>query len=518
MWPWGREDIEYAVPEGTFAIGENAFTWSNLQYVILPLSLYEIRTEAFRNSLLKKIVVPEGVHNIDKGFYYCDALEEIELPTTLDKLDQYTFRRSSTATVHRKVTCHAVSPVGKWPEDQVIEDTLYIPEESIDMYKVSPGWRAFGTIKAIPKQQYFTVTFEEPDEGLLIITNDDVEIESGTEVKENSTLTITALPHTGYELESLYVNGEAIENYSTITVTGPIHITASFNRIIKSYVVTYEEPANGSLVIKMDGVRVASGVNIKENSTLVINAFPDPNYELDGLWVNGTAVENNCIISVTEALHIVATFKPIVVEKTYVVTYEEPANGSLVITIDGVGIASGLNIKENSTLVINAFPDPNYELDGLWVNGTAVENNCIISVTEALHIVATFRPIVVEKTHVVTYDETENGILVVAIDGEEIESGALAKENSLLTVLAIPYTDYEIGSLAINGEAIANNSSRPVTGPTHISVVFVPVGTVGIVQAFSGNHKKIIYNLAGQRIANPTKGIYIQNGKKLLKK
>ncbi|MBO6013370.1 MAG: hypothetical protein J6P82_07625 [Bacteroidales bacterium] len=40
----------------------------------------------------------------------------------------------------------------------------------------------------------------------------------------------------------------------------------------------------------------------------------------------------------------------------------------------------------------------------------------------------------------------------------------------------------------------------------------------GIEEIASANAEGRAFNLAGQRVANPTKGLYIQNGKKVLVK
>ena len=516
MWPWGREDTEYVVPEGVLTIKENAFNTSNLNNVVFPSSLLEIREDAFYHSQLRKVIIPEGVQNINKAFPICELLNEIVLPSTLTDLDKETFRCWTSSKIPRKVTCYSILPIGKWVESDVTTDTLYVPEEGIEMYKVSPGWRAFGTIKAIPEKKYFAVTFKSPDNGLLIVTNNGHEIESGTELEEGSRIEISAVPFSECELVGIEVNGFPIANNSTITVTGPIDIVATFKRVIKTCLVTFEDPAGGSIKVLSDGVEIANGATVAENSTLMIVAEPDAGYELESLKVNESFIDNYSYLTVTGPVSILATFKPIVVVHEFAVTFDEPENGSLLVTKDGSRIANGAMVEENSTLTIVAEPNSGYELESLMVNGVFVENYGSITVTGPVYIEAKFRQIVAEQEFAITFDEPENGILIVAIDGEEVESGTLAKENSVLTVLAIPYTDYVIESLTINGVAIDNNSSRPVTEPMHISATFVPEGTVSIKPMDSIKNKKVIYNLIGQRLSHLQHGFNIVNGKKVV--
>ena len=434
MWPWGRTDKHYDIPEGTVTIEENAFNMSNLETATFPSSLRMICEDAFYFSKLTKAILPDGVQNIDGAFPRCDNLTEIELPATLEALSDDTFRKMSSSTVKRKVTCYAESPVGKWRESDVKTDTLYVPAESIDLYKIAPGWRDFGTIKAIPQKQYFSITFDDPENGLLIVSCNGSEISSGTEVEEGSTLEISAVPFSDYELVSIEVNGSPVANNSKVTVTEPLNIVASFTRVIKSYVISIEEPSNGSLTVTKDGVRIFDGATVEENSSITIVAEPDEGYELEGLLVNGSFIENYATITVTGPVSISATFKQIVVEQEFAITFDEP----------------------------------------------------------------------------------DNGILIVALDGEEIESGTLAKENSLLTILAIPYTDYELVSLTVNGQPVSNNCSLPVTEAMNIVASFVPAGMVGVQSIVPDKTQLSVYTLSGQRLSKPRTGVNIVNGKKML--
>ena len=516
MWPWGREDTEYVIPEGVLTIKENAFNTSSLNNVVFPSSLLEIREDAFYHSQLTKVIIPEGVQNINKAFPICEILNEIVLPSTLTDLDKETFRCWTSSKIPRKVTCYSILPIGKWIESDVTTDTLYVPEESIDIYKISPGWRAFGTIKAIPEKKYFPVTFNSPDNGLLIVTNNGYEIESGTELEEGSKIEISAMPFSDYELVGIKVNGSPIVNNSTITVTGPVDVVATFKRVIKTYMITFDNPVGGSIKVLRDDVEIANGATVEENSTLMIVAEPDAGYELESLKVNESFIDNYSYLTVTGPVSIAATFKPIVVVHEFSVTFDDPENGSLLVTKDGSRVANGAMVEENSTLTIVAEPNSGYELESLMVNGVFVENYGSITVTGPVYIEAKFRQIVAEQEFAITFDEPENGILIVAVNGEEVESGTLAKENSVLTVLAIPYTDYELENLTINGNAVNNNSSVPVTEEMNIVATFVPSGVVGIQPYVLGKDKIVKYNLSGQKVINQRRGLLIINGKKVL--
>ena len=434
MWPWGRTDKNYNIPEGTVTILGNAFNMANLETVTFPSSIRIIGEDAFYSSKLTKAILPDGVQNVDGAFPRCDNLTEIELPATIVALSDDTFRKVSTTSVNRKVTCYCESPVGKWRENDVKTDTLYVPAESIDLYKIAPGWRAFGTIKAIPEKKYYTVTFAAPNNGLLIVSNNGMVVESGTEVEEGSVLEISATPYFDYELEYLAVNGSPVANNSSVAVTGPTIIEASFSRVVKTYTISLSTPENGNIHVTCNGSEISSGTTVEENSTLTIIAEPTEGYELESLLVNGLFVENYATITVTGPLSISAMFKQVVVEQEFAINFDEP----------------------------------------------------------------------------------DNGILIVAIDGEEIGSGTLAKENSVLTILAIPYADYELASLTVNGKTVSNNCSLSVTEAMDVAATFAPAGKVEFQSIVPGKKQVSVYTLSGQRLAKPRNGVNIVNGKKVL--
>ena len=393
-WPCGREDMDYSIPEGVSVIRIRAFDNSLLESIGFPSTLRVIEQEAFYRSNLKKIVLPEGFLSLDQySFGRCTNLTEIILPSTLNNLESNTFFRfKSEPTPQRKVTCYADTPVGDWEENGVKNDILYVPEESVDIYKITPGWRGFGSINPIPKPVMYQVTYDEPQYGFLIISDLNGEIESGTEVKENTVLTVEAIAYNDYELTSVMANGVAIENNTSYTVTGPVHFTATFEpKYVPSYYeVTYDRPENGSLNISVDGTLVGNGTSVLENTVLKVNAVPATDYKLASLTANGVAIENNSSYTVSAPVHFTAIFEPLYVPNYYRVTYDDPEHGILAVSANGNGIESGVDVLENSVITVEAIALSNYELNSLSVNGKIIDNRSSFILTEPVHIQASF--------------------------------------------------------------------------------------------------------------------------------
>ena len=108
----------------------------------------------------------------------------------------------------------------------------------------------------------------------------------------------------------------------------------------------------------------------------------------------------------------------------------------------------------------------------------------------------------------VNMTEGENGL-----SAKVLSSGAVI-ENGAKPETAINAWDGLVFSLE------ANKTYKFFVGGTKwrlAAIRYIPGGSAGIHSVDSekvtvGSSK--VYNLAGQRVANPTKGIYIQNGKK----
>ena len=84
LYPAGKENGSYTVPEGTVKIGEHAFGGRNysLEEVTLPDSVREIEENAFNGcAALTSVKMGQGVETIgSEAFWGCHALTHADLP------------------------------------------------------------------------------------------------------------------------------------------------------------------------------------------------------------------------------------------------------------------------------------------------------------------------------------------------------------------------------------------------------------------------------------------------------
>lgn len=172
------------VKDGTKAILD--FTFSNqpnIQSVVLPESVTSIHIQAFGDCPnLESVVLPSKLETIeDHTFQYCEKLTNIKLPDALKLIGKNAFigctnltkltlpssvqiiedEAFANCTSLTEVTCYATIPpvrgdvVSDSPSDwffagvDVAKIPLYVPTESIDLYKKAEQWMFFNPILPI---------------------------------------------------------------------------------------------------------------------------------------------------------------------------------------------------------------------------------------------------------------------------------------------------------------------------------------------------------------------------------
>lgn len=88
-YPSGIEASSYSIPEGTKAIGDDAFKGSSLTHIDIPSSVEKIGRNAFREcKSLESIFLPDSILLIEwYTFLRCYALQEVHLPEKLEVID-----------------------------------------------------------------------------------------------------------------------------------------------------------------------------------------------------------------------------------------------------------------------------------------------------------------------------------------------------------------------------------------------------------------------------------------------
>ena len=237
----------------------------------------------------------------------------------------------------------------------------------------------------------YTVTWAEPENGTLTVTADTGTLESGATVEAGTSITVTATPDEGYELETLTVGGKTFTSGESYVVEANTEIVATFAEVPPTmYTVSWEEPENGTLTVTTDTGTLQSGATVEAGTSITVTATPDEGYELETLTVGGEAFTSGESYVVEANTEIVATFAE-VPPTMYTVSWTADNCDITVETAEGTTVENGGEVAEGTELTITATAADGYELESLTVNGDDFENGTTWTVAGDVTIVATVR-------------------------------------------------------------------------------------------------------------------------------
>ena len=141
------------VREGTKCIAGKAFNQARtVTNVTLPSSLITIGEDAFTSTNIESIIIPEGVRYIGyDAFRACDNMKSVYMPSSVEVIDDYAFETGSSPSL-KEFHCAATTPpllsectfyYAASYGDVRKNCTLYVPKASIDLYKKTDGWKQF---------------------------------------------------------------------------------------------------------------------------------------------------------------------------------------------------------------------------------------------------------------------------------------------------------------------------------------------------------------------------------------
>ncbi len=128
-----------------------------LSYITIPDGVTKIGASAFHScSSLKSINIPSTVKIIGySAFKYCKQLTSITIPNSVISIDELAFSNCSSI---EGVTVNAITPpslkglvsnIFYSAVNNTYNKPLYVPKESIELYKSANGWKLFSNIRAI---------------------------------------------------------------------------------------------------------------------------------------------------------------------------------------------------------------------------------------------------------------------------------------------------------------------------------------------------------------------------------
>ena len=267
-------------------------------------------------------------------------------------------------------------------------------------------------------------------------------------------ITVTATPATGYELDTVKVDGTAISGTTFTMPAADVTVTATFKKA--DYTVTAGECQYGS--VSVDKAAANYG------DVITVTATPATGYELNTVKVDGTAIAGTTFTMPAKDVTVTATFKKI----NYTVTVEETTGGTVV--------SNKSTATYNTKITLTVTPDEGYELDGkIKVNGSAISGTTFKMPASNATVTAAFKKI----DYTVTVAETQNGTVTV--------SKATANMGDEITVTVTPATGYELDTLSVTGAEVTDGKFTMPASDVTVTATFKKTDyTVTVAESQNG--------------------------------
>lgn len=350
----------------------------------------------------------------------------------------------------------------------------------------------------------YSVAAEPAEAGQIAVAvtpkggGDAVSVESGKKVARGSSVTFTAKPAAGYEVEKWLVNGTKDKKAGqsttlTITLDEDTEVQLVFQKEAKKCTINLTaDPVEGG-TIKATGyvndvlTTITNGKIVPEGSYLDFEATANEGYEFEKWTFNGTEKENLfgepnklSFVQIIDNTNVVAHFKK--VASKIKITYSAGANGKFTevkVQKEGekdVKVNSGDEVDRGAYIVFKVEPDKGYIVDKWFVNGEEVHsrevNSYDATFEETSEVKVTFRK------PKLTIADAEGGKIVAKVGDKEVSNDADVALGENVSIEATPDAGYELSALTANDKDILAAKSFEMKGDTKVVATFTKKANV----------------------------------------
>ena len=397
--------------------------------------------------------------------------------------------------------------VEKWLVNGEAIDMPSNPNEYIHELKADVEVKVVFTAKPNEVTLQYSVPTGEGGQIAVAVTpkggGDAVSVESGKKVARGSSVTFTATPSEGYEVEKWLVNGsedrQAGQNTTlTMTLEEDTDVQLYFKKEAAKYVVNFTaDPVKGGTITASGYVNgqlktITTGESVPESTYIDFEATANEGYEFEKFTVNGAdgtpdfANPNKLSQEITAETNIVAHFKSTAPAEEYTVTFAaDPKEGGTITATyydkaneKDVPFETGTKFSgDENYLTFTAKANDGYQIVSWMANGTDVTpsdpkkiDKLEYQAKAALDLKVVFKKL--QKNYKVTLKPTEHGTITIK-EKEKYDLNAVP-EGTKLTVVAKGANDKcELTKLTANGEDILKDMTFTVTKDTEVVAVFV---------------------------------------------
>ena len=565
------------IPNSVTSIGPGAFdNCYNMTSISIPNSVTSIGDNAFSGCGLTSITMPNSVTSIGNyAFAGCINLESVTIPNSVTNLGNYAFSECSNLT---SVTVDINTPLAITSNtfSNRANATLYVPAGSKAAYEAANYWKNFKEINEIGKDMsssditinpISTVTYngsaQTPtvtvmDRTTTLVSGTDYTVAYSNNINAGTaTVTITGQGnYTGTKSANFTINPKNASNLtinaiSAVTYNGSAQTPAVTVRDGSTtltngthYTVAYSNNTNaGTATVTITGM---GNYTSTKNANFTINKAPLTITAKSYTITEGDPLPSfECTYSGFkngETESVLTTLPTVTCDAT-----DSETAGIFDITPSGA-VATNYSFNYVSgTLTIDVPTSVSITLNSLG-KGTYCSKHPLDFTNVsgiAAYIICGFKPSAGNLSTLRVYEvPEETGLYVVGTPGStynipvaptDFYYTSMMKGITVATVIPANENGYTNYVLASNGNGgvffkRANNNSSPanrayvqIPSSTAGAREFLGIeldddsttGLDGVITSDTEEAEGDYYNLSGQKVQTPRKGIYIKNGKKI---
>ena len=120
---------------------------SSLKSIHFPEGLESIGRDCFASSGLSEAQLPDSLRSLEQGvFFNCRSLHSVTLPASLKRIGDFCFHNCDSLVEVRNYSVMPQPITNVFKDTLGLQRTLYVPAESIELYRKAPYWSDFSRI------------------------------------------------------------------------------------------------------------------------------------------------------------------------------------------------------------------------------------------------------------------------------------------------------------------------------------------------------------------------------------
>lgn len=315
-----------------------------------------------------------------------------------------------------------------------------------------------------PSGNDLTVTIDPANSGTVEVTEGGNVQSEPYNFSDNTQLTLTATPNTGYNFVSWTINGSnnSTDNPLNYTITQNSTIQANFEPVsVTNYTITINDnpTSSSTLIVKKDNITQTPPYSFPEGSNIQIEAVPNSGYVFNHWDINGNNQNTNPYsFTLNEDKNITAYLDAVSNQYTLTIADNPTSSSTLIVKKDNINQTPPYVFEEGSSIEIEVVPNSGYTFNHWDINGNTENNNPHTFTMDGNKSVTAYLDVVIPQyTITINEDPANSATIILKKDNITQTPPYTFDEGSSIEIEAIPNSGFTFNHWDIDGNSELTN-------------------------------------------------------------